>query len=306
MLSLKEQLIVLQLEKVSLALQWQYFRQLLALKLQSYPLKYSYCQQIINYLIKKGCWPEKEQAVFSKLSQKSDSYWAHIHKLSQCSLLIGEADYPKLWLEIPQPPLLIYFKGNIQQLHQPLVSIAGTRQTSDYGRQLTHEISRALVEEGWQVVAGLGEGTDQNSHQAAIRTKDHSTIAILATGFEEVYPREHAQLQSQMVHSQLLLSEFLPHQKAEKHHFMMRNRLIAGISPATLLIEASKKDTALYKIHFALEGNREIFALPGRITDTRSAGCNSLIAQGARPILSKQQLIQDLSEIFKAHDMIEE
>lgn len=301
MFSLKEQLIFLKLEKVSLNNLWQYFQQILILEFQFLDLDYSQCQQVVQCLIENGLWPDKYRTIYRKLFDQHEEFHLQLRKLSQQAIMIGENNYPKLWLEIPQPPLLIYFQGNIQQIHQPLISLIGSRQTSEYGRQFAKTISQQIVQAGWQVVGGLNAGTGITSHQAAIQEKKNSTIGILATGLKKVYPDENAQLQNHMADQQLLLTEFLPGEKAHKHHFIMQNRLIAGISPVSILIEAPRKDPALYITHFALEFNREIFALPGRLSDPLSLGCNHLIANGARPIVGLKQLFQDLTYIFKAN-----
>lgn len=222
-----------------------------------------------------------------------------IKMLAKESIIYGERIYPSLWYQIAKPPLLLFYRGNKDLLKRPLISIVGTRKITDYGRQVTKQFVQACAKEKWCVVSGMAKGIDACVHETAIESRNSlSTIAMIATGLDRVYPKEHFLLQEEMAESQLVISEYLPHQAALKHHFIMRNRLVSGISPVTCVMEAASKSGSLITANYALQENREVYALPGRIIDIQSRGCNELIAAGARPILDVEQVVHEIRELF--------
>lgn len=213
-------------------------------------------------------------------------------------LIYGDDLYPKLWYQITNPPAVMFYKGNINLLSRPLVSIVGSRTTTTYGQTFTYQLVKALSQAGMVCVSGMAKGIDRCVHETAIQSVGkRATIGIIATGLDRVYPSVNRELQNRMMRDQLVLSEFLPQAQALKHHFIMRNRLVAGISSTTIVIEAAKKSGSLITANFALEANREVYALPGRISDLQSQGCNELIEAGAYPILSVKQVVDQILEL---------
>lgn len=218
------------------------------------------------------------------------------------AIMMGEPRYPLLWYEISQPPLLVFWRGALALLKSPLVSIVGTRKMTAYGQLICQKLVQAIIDQGWLCVSGLALGVDACVHQTAMNYCDRSTLAIIPSGWDKIYPKVHQGLLDQLMAKHLVLSEFLPNTPARKHQFIMRNRLLAGIAPVTIVVEAAKHSGSLITANFALQANREILALPGRITDSQSAGCNQLIEAGATPILSINATMDFLQDFFDRQD----
>ncbi|WGV28529.1 DNA-processing protein DprA [Halotia branconii] len=207
----------------------------------------------------------------------------------------ADADYPRLLLETPSPAPILYYRGEVdlqENLGQkPLVGIVGTRQPSEYGIRWTRQISTALAKNGFTVVSGMAEGIDTESHFAAIKAGGR-TIAVLGTGVDVIYPHKNRDLYKQILSAGLVLSEYPSKTPPERTHFPRRNRIIAGLSRAILVIEAPLKSGALITATYANEFGRDVYALPGRIDDRPSQGCLKLLSQGASFIL------KDLDELL--------
>lgn len=295
-LSLKEQLIMLSMQNVSIKDCWLYLKLIMDLNFVEKDLDLYECHKIIESI--------RSITEFKHLNQinvyEAEEQIHEIRKLASQSLVLTENNYPSLWRELPQPPLIVYYKGNIDCLNNPLVSIVGTRKMTPYGSQVTKQMTESICEKGWGIVSGLSVGVDRIVHQTAQEANHQSTIAIIPTGFNQYYPLSNAVLQQELSENHLVISEYLPDTRAQKHHFIMRNRLVAGLTPATLVIEASVNSGSLITANYALQFNREVFALPGRVTDIQSRGCNQLIESGATPILSCDDVIENLQSLFEA------
>lgn len=291
-ITLKEQLVYLVSCGVTYKWQMQYL-QACAKGDHSEPASLADCQRMLRSI--PGADGGYRMVNFFKVADCYDS----LLELSQQAFIIGEAVYPKLWYETAQPPLVLFYAGDLSMLQRPKVSIVGTRKTTPYGAEVTKALIKEFAKQNWIAVSGLAHGIDSTVHQAAIEAGNKTTIAIIPTGIQQVYPKEHRAMQEQLGQHHLVISEYLPSSLAQRHHFVLRNRLVAGISPATLVIEAAKKSGSLITANYALQENREVFALPGRIKDSQSSGCNELIAAGARPILSVGQTIWELAELFQ-------
>ncbi|WP_017654321.1 DNA-processing protein DprA [Fortiea contorta] len=202
----------------------------------------------------------------------------------------GDADYPRLLLETPSPPPLLYYRGEVdlaENLGQkPLVGIVGTRKPSEYGIRWTRQISTALAKNGFTVVSGMAEGIDTESHLATLKAGGR-TIAVLGTGVDVIYPQKNRDLYKQILTSGLVVSEYPSKTPPDRTHFPRRNRIIAGLSRAILVMEAPLKSGALITATYANEFGRDIYALPGRIDDHPSQGCLKLLSQGATFILKE-------------------
>lgn len=208
--------------------------------------------------------------------------------------------YPRLLLEIPDPPPVLYYAGQVNALenqgHLPAIAIVGTRKPSDYGRRWTRRIVAALSQAGYPVVSGLANGIDTEAHRACIHANSR-TIAVLGTGVDVVYPYSNRQLARQIHETGLLLSEYPAGTQPDRIHFPRRNRIIAGLCRAVLVLEAPSRSGALITARMANEYGRDVYALPGSLDNPQSIGCLELIQTGAHLILSETALLERLSEI---------
>ncbi|MBE9053579.1 DNA-protecting protein DprA [Nostocales cyanobacterium LEGE 11386] len=208
----------------------------------------------------------------------------------------ADADYPRLLLETPSPPPMLYYRGEVELTEnlgqKPLVGIVGTRRPSDYGIRWTRQISTALAKNGFTVVSGMAEGIDTESHIATMKAGGR-TIAVLGTGVDVIYPQKNRDLYKQILSQGLVVSEYPAKTPPDRTHFPRRNRIIAGLSRAILVMEAPVKSGALITATYANEFGRDVYALPGRIDDHPSQGCLKLLSQGAALIL------QELDELLK-------
>lgn len=229
--------------------------------------------------------------------------------MSVCTL--EDPDYPPLLSRIHRPPLVLFYRGRIANLG-PTVAVVGTRQASDYGLQMAWEISRELAAAGITIISGLALGIDTRAHQATL-TANGKTVAVLGGGADArtVYPPSNRKLAETVIaQGGAVISEYPPGTLPLPYRFPERNRIIAGIARGTLVIEAPYKSGALITAKIAAEENRDVFAVPGRVTDANAAGPLALIASGATPVTNAADITSALglalpkpkthSEIFPA------
>ncbi len=207
-----------------------------------------------------------------------------------------DKEYPRLLLETASPPTVLYYRGEVELQENfgqiPLVGIVGTRQPSEYGIKWTRQISTVLAKNGFTVVSGLAEGIDTESHTSTLKAGGR-TIAVLGTGVDVIYPAKNQKLYQEILTQGLVISEYSSKTPPDRTHFPRRNRIIAGLCRAVLVMEAPAKSGALITADFANEFGRDVYTLPARIDDVRSQGCLKLITQGAIPIL------KELDELLK-------
>ena len=208
-------------------------------------------------------------------------------------LTILDNGYPEGWLNSYLPPIVVFCAGNIRLLEQPCLSVVGSRSPTAYGKAVLDEMIPPLVAEGVTLVSGLAKGIDQMVHSCAI-ANGGATIGIIGSGLDVTYPRENAALQRQMMAEQLVISEYPLGSKPERFHFPMRNRLIANLSLATLVIEATEKSGSLITANLALQENRDVYAVPGNITSRLSVGTNQLIKAGAACVLNATDVLEEM------------
>ncbi|MBD2138644.1 DNA-protecting protein DprA [Anabaena sp. FACHB-1237] len=203
----------------------------------------------------------------------------------------ADPEYPQVLKEIPTPPSILYYRGviDIQENlgKKLLVGIVGTRQPTEYGIKWTQQISTALTKHGFTIVSGMAEGIDTASHTAALKAGGR-TIAVVGTGVDVIYPYKNRELYKEILASGLVISEYPAKTTPNRNNFPRRNRIIAGLSRAILVMEAPLKSGALITATYANEFGRDVYALPGRVDDQPSQGCLKLISQGAG--LISQQL----------------
>ncbi len=209
--------------------------------------------------------------------------------------------YPELLRRIYDPPPLLFYRGNINLASQPpLIAIVGTRNPDTYGRDVTQRLARELIEHSAAVVvSGLADGIDAIAHQVTLAHQG-KTIAVTGTGVDVVYPAEHKKLMEQIIKNGLVLSEFLPGSKINPTNFPRRNRIISGLSIATIVIQAGLKSGAMITGNCALNQNREVFAVPGPIFQTKNEGTNQLIKEGASPLTSIEDIFNAFPDYFSS------
>lgn len=203
--------------------------------------------------------------------------------------------YPKRLLHIPDRPFGLYVKGRLPEDEKRSVAIVGARNCSEYGRYLAESFGGKLAAAGVQIISGLAKGIDGLAQTAAIQA-DGSSFGILGCGVDICYPASHRDLYEQMLERGGVLSTHCPGTPPLAFHFPPRNRIISGLSDAVLVIEAKQKSGTLITVDMALEQGREVYVVPGRVTDRLSDGCNSLLLQGAGAALSPEQFLKELEK----------
>lgn len=203
--------------------------------------------------------------------------------------------YPTLLKEISRPPLLLFIEGQKALLHKPQLAMVGSRQPSVAGRSCARQFAASLVRCGWTITSGLARGIDAACHQGALDANGE-TVAVLGTGVDVVYPKQHRALQDSIVEKGgCLLSEFAPGTPPRAEHFPRRNRIVSGLSRGVVVVEAAIRSGSLITARYALEQAREVFAVPGNIFNPMVQGCHQLIKQGAK--LAAE--VEDINEEFQ-------
>jgi len=200
-----------------------------------------------------------------------------IEKYKIKPLFLTDEDYPKRLLHCYDPPTLLFYRGNANLNHTKIISIIGTRSNTDYGKQMTEKILAALQPLQPLVISGLAYGIDAIAHKFCVK-QQLSTVGVLAHGLDKIYPSQHTTLAKEMIAAGGgLLTEFRKETKPDRHNFPTRNRIVAGMCDATIVIETGNKGGSMITANLANNYNRDVFAVPGRTTDSKSEGCNYLI-----------------------------
>lgn len=201
--------------------------------------------------------------------------------------------YPLILKEIHDPPIVLYASGDMNALEQPLLAMVGTRKPSIVGGETSWYFANRLARLPITIVSGLAQGIDAKAHQGALDAKGR-TIAVMGTGMDSIYPRNHGELARNIIEKGLLLTEFPLKSRANAGHFPRRNRIISGLSKATLVIEAAMRSGSLITARLALEQNRDVLAIPGSIHNSQARGCHHLLQQGAKLVTSIQDVLDEL------------
>ncbi len=213
---------------------------------------------------------------FNQFKEQEDEL-KFIEKYKIAPLFLKDEHYPKRLLNCYDPPTLLFYKGTANLNASKIISIIGTRTNSEYGKQMTETILNDLASYQPLVVSGLAYGIDAIAHKSSIK-KNLSTIGVLAHGLDKMYPSQHAALAKEMLTTGGgLLTEFRKETKPDKHNFPTRNRIVAGMCDATIVIETGIKGGSMITANLANNYNKDVFAIPGKATDVKSEGCNSLI-----------------------------
>lgn len=214
-----------------------------------------------------------------------------------CSTII-DADYPPALKEIYQPPAVLYYQGNWRLTRRRRLGIVGSRKSSSYGEKVLNELLPPLIGQGVVTVSGLAEGIDREVHSQTLQLNGH-TIAVIGTGIDQFYPKKHEVLQSKIGKEQLIISEYPLGTPPRRHHFPMRNRIIAGLCHGVLVVEAKQKSGSLITANVALQENREVFAIPGNILNPAFTGTNELIKAGAKLVLQASDIFEEMESIWQ-------
>lgn len=218
---------------------------------------------------------------------------AFIERYNIEPIFITQKNYPQRLLDCYDPPVLLYYKGNADLNSQKIISIVGTRSNTHYGKKITETILEKLASQNILIVSGLAYGIDTIAHKAALGN-GLPTVGVLANGLKNIYPAENKNLAKEMIANGGILSELLHDAKPDRYNFPKRNRIVAGMADATIVIETSRKGGSMITAEIASSYGREIFAVPGRIDDTKSEGCNYLIQS------NKAQIFTDIEQFLFA------
>lgn len=215
-------------------------------------------------------------------------------------LFAEQPEYPASLTQIFDPPPLLFFRGNSALLQQPQIAIVGSRKPSTHAQKITFDIAQYLVQAGYVVTSGLAMGVDKCAHLGALTQTDAEyqgrTIGVMGTGINIRYPNHHDQLFGKIIEQGgCLISELLPHTQPHKHTFPRRNRLVAGLSLATIVTEATIKSGSLITARLTSEQGKQVFAVPSHIDNSNAEGCHHLIREGATLIYHPQQVLDDVS-----------
>ena len=208
-------------------------------------------------------------------------------------LLWSDDEYPQRLGHLVDPPPILFARGRLELLQRPSVTIVGSRRSTAYGRRTAEALAAQMAPRGITVVSGLALGIDGASHRGALEAAG-DTIAVLGSGVDLIQPASHRRLGERIVREGLLLSEFLPGEPARSHHFPRRNRILAALGSAVVVVEAAEKSGALITVEHALDLGRDVYAVPGALGARLSRGCNTLIRQGAQVITSPGEFARDL------------
>jgi len=232
---------------------------------------------------RKSISPDKELSLFQK------------EKLG--ILIYQDKNYPKILNQAFNAPAVLFYRGNIDLLQSNSIAVVGTRKYSNYGKQVLPEIIKPLVKNNLTIVSGLALGIDALAHSNTLESNGN-TIAVLGSSLDKanIYPTSNRYLADQILNKGgLLISEYPINTIPMKHHFPTRNRIISGISLGTVVVEAGESSGALITAKYALEQNREVFAIPGPIQAETSKGTNNLIKQGAKPVCTVEDILEELN-----------
>jgi len=216
-----------------------------------------------------------------------------IEKYKIKTFFLTDKDYPKRLLNCYDSPTLLFYKGTADLNASKIVAIVGTRTNTEYGKQFTEKLVKDLSEQNITIISGLAFGIDAMAHKAALK-HGLPTVGVVGHGLDKIYPSENSSLAKEMIKEEGgILSEFFSGTKPDKHNFPLRNRIVAGISDATVVVETNIKGGSMITGNLANAYNRDVFAVPGRTTDTKSSGCNHLIKY------NKAILLTDADELLE-------
>ncbi len=215
-------------------------------------------------------------------------------KLNLKIITHSDSEYPANLKHIPDPPIVLYIKGEIKEQDNLSIAIIGSRRASFYGLSKAEEFAYELSRCGFTIVSGMARGIDTSAHKGALKAGGR-TIAVMGSGFGHIYPQENKELREEIAQNGAVISEFPINTEPLKQNFPRRNRVISGLSCGVLVVEAARNSGALITADFALEQGREVFALPGKIDSSTAYGTNGLIKQGAKLVSSVEDILEEFN-----------
>lgn len=236
---------------------------------------------------RRGAWREAARLTWERIKDSGENL-----------LLYSDAAYPPLLREIPDAPLLLFYRGDVSLLHNASVAVVGARQCTREGMSVAVDIVRGLSHAGLTAVSGMALGIDRVVHLAGLEGPG-SSIAVLGCGVDLVYPKANMDLYDLMREKGLIISEFPPGYPPMRQNFPVRNRIISGLSRAVLVVEAAVRSGTLITARHAAEQGREVFAVPGSTVLESSEGCRDLIRRGAKAVFSAGDIISELAPILR-------
>jgi len=247
-------------------------------------------------LAEAGLDKTQVEAVFEVIAKTDpDKEMEKLNEYGIKVLLLSDDDYPKILKEINDPPAMLYVRGQIQPADELAIGVVGSRKYTEYGERATEKIIRPLAQKKITIISGLALGIDTLAHKAAIEAGGR-TIGVLGCGLDQIYPMSNVRLADQIIQGRgAIISEFPLGTPAYRSNFPMRNRIIAGLSIGTLVIEGAIASGSLITARAALDYNREVFAVPGSIFSEASEGPNRLIQMGAKTVLDANDILQELN-----------
>lgn len=272
-------------EGLSIVGKWKVLK--VALQLEYTNFSIDEIMNITNYQKKKGALQASWQSL--SLDQLKEKI------ALQKSVSFFSDSYPAGLKNIDYPPLYLFYEGHLGWLDYPSIAMVGARLSTPYASQVLTRIIPRLVEEKRVIVSGLAKGVDRFSHELAIRSGG-KTIGVVGCGLDICYPREVNDLFFEMKNNHLVLSEYPLGTPIKRHHFPMRNRIIAGISDGTCVVEAKERSGSLITAQLALEAGKEVFAVPGEILSGQSNGCHHLIQDGAKCVYRIEDILEELPQ----------
>ncbi len=222
-----------------------------------------------------------------KLNNELDHHINHVKWLT-----IIDDLYPENLKEAYLPPIVLFYFGDLNLLKNESLAIVGSRNNTEYSVEVIRRLMPEVISKGITIVSGLAKGVDRLAHLAAIANQG-KTIAVIGTGLDQYYPRENESLQRTIAKNHLLLSEYPVGCRPARYHFPERNRIIAGLVRSILVTEAKYRSGSLITANLALQNNRNVLSVPGRIDSELSVGCNDLIQSGAKPVLTAKDILEE-------------
>ncbi|MQR96536.1 DNA-processing protein DprA [Fictibacillus phosphorivorans] len=229
--------------------------------------------------------------LYQHMKQYNSTYiMKNLMRHSISAVTIFDKDYPPLLKSIYDPPWVLYGKGDWTVLNRDkMISVVGTRNPSKQGKQALQKVLEPLIDDNWIVISGLAKGIDTFAHELSVQN-NALTAAVLGSGLLQIYPRENRDLAKKISEQGIVISEFSPQVTPKRWHFPLRNRIISGLSRATLVAEARTKSGSLITADQALEQGRDVFAIPGSILEECANGTNFLIQNGAKLVMSAEDI----------------
>lgn len=251
----------------------------------------------LNFLMQLGFELEKSERVL-KIRERLDFYQLadQLKKFNTSILCVDDKEYPSCLKAIKTPPVFLFIRGIMPPLHKA-IGVVGTRKITDYGRILTEKFVSDLTRNDFVIISGLALGVDARAHEITLKNNG-ITIAVLGSGVDQIYPINNYNLSERIIRTGgAVISEYPFGTPAQKHHFPMRNRIIAGLSKGVLIVEGGVKSGALITARYALEEGREVFAIPNNITKVGLSGTNHLIRR------SEAKLVENVEHILESFGM---